>query len=614
LLWTTPLGDLLRGRLSGRLDVPRIIHSAGFPDAVCEAVSQVVRRTRLTRLERADVARELVEHFRDGLDTGATAEELVKAFGDARQAARLIRRAKIRTRHPLSKVTTQAVRCVLILLALFLAAYTVQAVRIFSATPNIKRNVLAEMNATALSIPVEQRAWPIYRAAALATPRPPRGIELGEVRPGDEQWDAAAAYVNENADAVSRYGTAAALPRIGAVYSDQTDVELLLKSEPHRNRAEIESEVSQRKPEDNPMAFDIRLPQLFVLRDAARLLRVDAYVAAERRESERALDDIHAMLGTVEHAAQMPFLVSDLVSLSIFDVANDLVGHLLYKNAELFDDRQLVRLSHEIAGVRGGVLSINAGKERIVFEDLIQRIYSDDGRGDGILTGEGGRLLNDVTVSPGEDIAGGLAGSRLAAPVLGALLAGRAEMRARYDEIMSLNEAEARTPIWECEDSAAEAEMLRIRESRGEWIRYLPISVLMPSLWRASPMQWYSTQRRDTTLVALALELYRREHGDWPASLDALVPTFIPTIPRDQYDGGPLKYRITDGGPLVYSVGVDRKDDHGRVDAGSKGRRRAWQWVSPDKARAARNDPHWGSPTRGDEIADGDWVLWPPAK
>ena len=47
--------------------------------------------------------------------------------------------------------------------------------------------------------------------------------------------------------------------------------------------------------------------------------------------------------------------------------------------------------------------------------------------------------------------------------------------------------------------------------------------------------------------AAVAIEHYRRVHGELPISLDVLVPDFLPVIPRDARTGKPLRY---DPGPL----------------------------------------------------------------
>src|SRR5215468_2183522 len=63
----TPLRDVFRGRLTGRMDLGRVIAESGLPPALREIVGATARRTRLRWREQEDVARELIAHFRDGL-------------------------------------------------------------------------------------------------------------------------------------------------------------------------------------------------------------------------------------------------------------------------------------------------------------------------------------------------------------------------------------------------------------------------------------------------------------------------------------------------------------------------------------------------------------------
>ena len=70
----------------------------------------------------------------------------------------------------------------------------------------------------------------------------------------------------------------------------------------------------------------------------------------------------------------------------------------------------------------------------------------------------------------------------------------------------------------------------------------------------------------DLARTAIALERHRLAHGEFPESLDALVPQFIAKVPHDVIGGGPLKYRRTrDGQFVLYSVGWNEKDDGGVV-------------------------------------------------
>lgn len=70
---------------------------------------------------------------------------------------------------------------------------------------------------------------------------------------------------------------------------------------------------------------------------------------------------------------------------------------------------------------------------------------------------------------------------------------------------------------------------------------------------------------RRVAAVALALRLYQVDHdGNGPATLDALVPAYLPAVPIDPFDpaGGKLRY-LPGNPPAIYSVGQDGIDNGG---------------------------------------------------
>ena len=75
------------------------------------------------------------------------------------------------------------------------------------------------------------------------------------------------------------------------------------------------------------------------------------------------------------------------------------------------------------------------------------------------------------------------------------------------------------------------------------------------------------TARNRLADIALAAQRYRLANGRLPEALDDLVPDFLFAIPLDPFTNEPLHYVPTDDGFVVYSVGVDRKDDGGPREA-----------------------------------------------
>lgn len=70
--------------------------------------------------------------------------------------------------------------------------------------------------------------------------------------------------------------------------------------------------------------------------------------------------------------------------------------------------------------------------------------------------------------------------------------------------------------------------------------------------------------------AALAAERYRLAKGKWPDALDALVPAYLPAVPKDPYTGEAIRLRRVEDGLIIYSVGQDGKDDGGNLDHLSK--------------------------------------------
>ena len=66
-------------------------------------------------------------------------------------------------------------------------------------------------------------------------------------------------------------------------------------------------------------------------------------------------------------------------------------------------------------------------------------------------------------------------------------------------------------------------------------------------------------------IAELAIRAHQLEQGTIPESLAALVPEYLPEMPADPYGDGPLMYRLTDDGYLLYSVGPDGDDDCGEL-------------------------------------------------
>jgi hypothetical protein len=69
-------------------------------------------------------------------------------------------------------------------------------------------------------------------------------------------------------------------------------------------------------------------------------------------------------------------------------------------------------------------------------------------------------------------------------------------------------------------------------------------------------------------VAGLATERYRLKHDRWPNELaDLVAERLLDAVPADPYDGKPLRYRKTEDGVVIYSVGPSGNGKGDALDA-----------------------------------------------
>lgn len=616
-LWTTPLGDLLRGRMTCRLDVRAIVAASGLPELVRARVLDTVKRTRLSRREKAGIAGELVGHFADGLEAGVSADEILSGFGDARATAKLMRRAKLRCR----AWPRRAMRRIGQALGVLVVVYAVAAIYFAAGRPQVSVDYLARMNAAALAVPEEDRAWPVYREALLALDREQatKIAALKGLEPGVEGWDDAVRFIADHGPALATARRAAAMESLGFVFSTSIAAEDrdLWPERYGQEQTAFEPFGDQLTVAPDTFVVWVQMPHMMELRRLHQLLATDAAIAAERSDAGRVNANLAAMLGMAGQLGADGTVIGQLIRAVMFRETIDLTGDLLRRRPELLTQAHLRRLAHAFAA-EDTLPRMSLSGERLFFEDTLQRIYTDDGRGDGHLApGALGlmRVLTDVTQAtsgsagdggrgvPGTLFDGPAAGIAMG-PLANAAVASRKEMEAVYDRVMDRYEARFATPYWEARRSADVGDEFRSSRNLRQQIRYLFVSTMVPGFDSVYRVQEDSFARRDGILVAIALVVHRGRHGDWPATLDELTPDLLPSVPRDRFTGEPLRYRVDGGEVVVYSVGQDLDDDGGVLSE-------AVPDQDPEQTpRECFRTINTRAGVRSYETPDGDWILW----
>jgi hypothetical protein len=121
------------------------------------------------------------------------------------------------------------------------------------------------------------------------------------------------------------------------------------------------------------------------------------------------------------------------------------------------------------------------------------------------------------------------------------------------------------------------------RSVRGDALADVLISLMLPATSAVIEAADRDETRLQMTRLAAALAIHRIEHGTYPDSLEALVPTVLPALPTPLYGAQAFLYERRGEGYVLYSVCRNEVDDGGDdlqqpiVDG---------EWLSPAEQQA----------------------------
>ena len=597
----------------------QITHSQ-LPEEVKNRVREVIRRCRLSGVEKASVAYELLAHFEDGLAAGQSFENLLSDFGDPKIIAPLIQKSKRRSRPMWKK-------------ALHLSGYTTGGlIGIYACvwlwfhwgkpTPSV--DYLAQINQPIVDRPDSEKAWPIYRPMWIKYKFSEGGrFDIPEMwfKPADDEssdeirlieatdpnWEAAKTAFDDHADLLQSFRDGAKKPYFGIPFAtDPTEFsdEDFAAIHPNAKREDFDKGDSNQWSSDaeanelmSESIIGVLLPHVQVLRTATRIFTVDLRIAIDEGDKDRAIQDIETMLGIARHAAEGPFLVCSLVGYAIAGMTFAEIETTLTQHPDFFDDPQLARIQKAVAGadIQGW---LHLSGERMMIYDLIQRVYTDNGNGDGHMTRVGLEILQSNFLGNGlgnsdpqwEGIQSWA--TNLIGPASLFVAATRKETVEKADYLFERMEFSANKPYWETNEHSLEEEIEK------DEFKFMLLSMLLPATQQVENAMFRVKGRQEGVLGAIALIRSHRSSSNWPKTWNEISKDILQTTPLDQLTGDPLKFKIVDGQPLIYSVGNDRDDDGGMdlIRNGQSERNRRGVFILSKSV---------------DKEVDGDWILWP---
>lgn len=278
------------------------------------------------------------------------------------------------------------------------------------------------------------------------------------------------------------------------------------------------------------------MPEWSGSRNIARLLALEAHLAAVDRDARRAEQSINGMVRLANHVGQTPTLTWALVADAIRALART-----TYLEAGATIDLDPGCLQDHEGTSRRTEMKNALVMERAVMTDAVCRVA----------------IGNDTS---------NLEEVNELFPMLPAPPA-----RWAYRSLVLPTELEELDGYFDLFDAALNrpgADLPALPPHPRGILTY----VLLPALDMAVVSVGYAEQLDRIPPIAAAARRFERDHGRWPTALDELVPRYLDVIPDDLLAPvrAPMRMAIVDGNLVIYSVGPNGTDEGGSVDFGSR--------------------------------------------
>lgn len=304
-------------------------------------------------------------------------------------------------------------------------------------------------------------------------------------------------------------------------------------------------------------------------RTAANLLRYEAALASQQGQADRAAALVRGMLTAARSVGDEPFIVSALIRLACDAQALEALERTLAQGEPSAQELQAAQALLEKEAAEPLLLQAMRG-ERAAMHGMLKSLR---------------RRTTSLAMAAGAR--GGF--ERMLVEFSGPTLA-----RCSHGSILSLmNEGveAAKLPLEKQPPAILEVQQ-KVIQARNKFD--IVMTVLMPAMTRVSERFRDVVGNLRCAFVALALERYRRDHGRWPETLEALVPNYLFSVPTDPQDSKPLRYKRQRDGVIVYWLGPDGTDDGGKLDRQNpraKGSDQGFQLWDVEQRREPAREP-----------------------
>lgn len=525
-----------------------------LPACAAEFIKLVIKKMRYRKKVRLDVQAELAAHFEDELRDCTTDEEkeqkaqrLIGDFGDAKLLGTLLRRAKKRCRPLWRTIVVRTFQTIGVLI-LFFILYTGW---FLTGKPTVSVDYLAVFNQmNRPRVLDEDNAWPHYEKAIALFVEP--DTELGKIVNATSAHPSLGGLSDEEQQKIRKW-----VELNGSAWQ-----EFVAGSSKSYCYREYQYDPNAGKQKS---LFSVLLPHLAAIKNLARVGIWRARMQTDSNQPQQAIENCLVIAKAGSHWQGKATLIEQLVGIAVSSLGcEEMLSIVGTKELSPVNLKQLQQQLLQI--YPQGYPLMNMEGERLLFTDTVQHVFTEGGPG-------GGHIVPDRMVFL-ESLRGEARRNLAFYTAVAIVHAGRDKTIDKGNEIYDCLGKRAKMSPYERQISDPNAIENMISTLQ---YRFVLLEFLSPAIDRASEMAYRGRTLHEATVTVLALKQWRLEKNEYPAKLDELVAAgYLKELPMDPYADKPLIYKKTDDNFMLYSVGLNFKDDGGQSGKDDKGQVKKW--------------------------------------
>jgi hypothetical protein len=284
------------------------------------------------------------------------------------------------------------------------------------------------------------------------------------------------------------------------------------------------------------------LPHLPQLRSLTQLLGAHAILSATDGDSDASLADIEAIIGISHHLGSEPLLISQIIRYACLGTAGNSLRQVL--SVARVSEAPARRLEQSLEQI-----DLQGPYARALLGERAFGVWSFD-------------FVHRDPAQAAQILGGGSEGD--AGPVLPTTLA--PILRTLGEPLLKMDETFYLQYMTAQYDAAKQGDIATAGPAQSDpvfpWFAVVS-RIMTPAIGGVQKKRDQALTRLTLARAALALDRYRLQEGSYPESLARAETLLHETLPEDPLNGRMFTYHREGSGYLLYSFGVDGRDDGG---------------------------------------------------